>query len=160
MAKLFESSDYVVEMVKEEFANCGLESYGLNLKVISTVKSRDIITANKASATTEFVSKQEGMIIVTVYEKAFERLDTEDKQRLFVEAALSAVSFDSEKDKINIEKNQAVILHNMRHKYNNEVLDILELNQIIIQQIDEEEKAEKEAKKQERLEKRLAKQKI
>ena len=85
--------------------------------------------------------------------------------KLLKDIELSTKDIGSDKliqelDKINIEKNQAVILHNMRHKYDNNILDILELNQIIIQQIDEEEKAEKEAKKQERLEKRLNKQKI
>ena len=153
MAKLFESSEYVIDMVRNEFAECGLEAYGINLKIMSTVKGKDIISISKASATTEFVSKQEGMIIVTVYEKAFERLD-EEKQKLFVEAALSCVSYDSEKDKILLDKSPSAMIHRMRHKYTNSILDTLELNELIIAQIDEEEKEEKERLKQEKANKK------
>ena len=146
MAKLFDSSEYVVEMARNEFSECGLESYGMFLKVISTSKAKDIVTVTKASAMTEYVSKQEDMIIVTVYEKAFERLD-EPVQKLFIEAAFSCISYDSEKDRVLIDKSQAAMIHRMRHKYGNEVLDKLELNELVVAQIEDEEKAEKEAKK-------------
>lgn len=156
MKKLFESSEYVVEGIKNEFSSCGLEAYGINLKVISTVKAKNIISVAKASATTEFVSKQDTMLIVTVYEAAFERLD-ENGQKIFIEAALSNVSYDSEKDKLNIDNNVANMLHRMRHKYGNGILDILELNELIVQQIEDEEKEAKEAKKIERENKRKQK---
>lgn len=156
MKKLFESSEYVAEGIKNEFSSCGLEAYGINLKVISTVKAKNIISVAKASATTEFVSKQDTMLIVTVYEAAFERLD-ENGQKIFIEAALSNVSYDSEKDKLNIDNNVANMLHRMRHKYGNGILDILELNELIVQQIEDEEKEAKEAKKLERENKRKQK---
>lgn len=156
MAKFFDTSIEIVEMAENEFSNIGLDTYGLTLKCISTSKSKDIISVTKASATTEFVSKQDSMIIAIIYEKAFDRLNDEAK-KLFVEAAFSGVSYDSEKDKILVDKNQANMLHRMRHKYNNSVLDTLELNEIVIKQIEEEEKAEKEAKKLEKEAKRAAK---
>ena len=156
MAKFFDTSIEIVEMAENEFSNIGLDTYGLTLKCISTSKAKDIISVTKASATTEFVSKQDSMIIATIYEKAFDRLNDEAK-KLFVEAAFSGVSYDSEKDKILVDKNPANMLHRMRHKYNNSVLDTLELNEIVIKQIEEEEKAEKEAKKLEKEAKRAAK---
>lgn len=75
MAKLFDSSDYVVEMVEKQFNTAGLANYGLNLKVMSLTKAKDVIKVSKASATTEFLAKKDGMIQVFVYEEAFERLD-------------------------------------------------------------------------------------
>ena len=156
MAKFFETSSDIVEMAENEFSNCGLDTYGLTLKCISTSKAKDIISVTKASATTEFVSKQDSMIIVTIYETAFDRLDEHGK-KIFMEAAFSGISYDSEKDKIMVDKNQGNMLHRMRHKYNNGILDTLELNEIIIKQIEEEEREEKEAKKAEKEAKRNAK---
>ena len=156
MAKFFDTSEDILELAENQFEECGLATYGLTLKVISTSKGRDIISVAKASATTEFVSKQDSMIIVTIYEKAFDMLD-EAAKKLFMESAFSGISYDSEKDKINVDKNPAAMIHRMRHKYNNSVLDTLELNELIIKQIEEEEKAEKEAKKREKEEKRAAK---
>ena len=158
MSKLFDTSDYIVDMIGEEFANCGLESYGIALNVLSTVKAKDILTVAKASPTTEKLSNQESLIIVTVFERAFERLD-EKAQKLFIESILSCVTYDSEKDKIMIDKNQANMLHRMRHKYDDSILNTLELNQIIISQIEEEDKAKKEEEKLKKMEKRALKNK-
>lgn len=158
MAKFFETSEEIQSLIQDEFINNGLATYGLNLKVISTVKGKDIITVSKASPTTEYISKQDSMIIVTVYEKAFDCLDEQGK-RIFIEAALSNISYDSEKDKILIDKSQANMIHRMRHKYNNGILDILEQNELIIRHLEELEKEEKERVKSEKEEKKLARQK-
>ena len=153
MAKFFESSDYVVDLVRDKFSDCGLEAYGLNLKVISTVKAKDVIQVAKASATTEFLTKEDQIITVIVYEKAFEKLD-DDGQALLVEGAISCISYDSEKDKILIDKSASALLHRMRHKYGNDVLDVFEAGDLAIKQIKKKKKEEKERLKQEKMEKR------
>ena len=53
-----------------------------------------------------------------------------------------------EKDKINIDKSEGNMFHRMRHKYNNDVLNIFEQASLAIQQIEDEEKEAKEAAKE------------
>ena len=147
MSKLFKSSDYVEDMIRTEFSNCGLEAYGIVLNVISTIKAKEVIKVSKASPETEFLTNKESMITITVYEQAFEKID-EDGQKKVVEGAISCISYDSEKDKINIDKSEGNMFHRMRHKYNNDVLNIFEQASLAIQQIEDEEKEAKEAAKE------------
>lgn len=149
MAKIFTSSDYVVEMVEKEFNNIGLANYGLNLKVMSLTKAKDVIKVSKASATTEFLANKDGMIQVFVYEEAFERLD-EKAQKMLIEMALSNITYDTEKDKLNVETNPFIQVFNMRRKYGDDFLNSFEYSYAAIQQITEEEKARKEAAKEEK----------
>lgn len=146
MAKIFETSEEIVEKVEKQFSDCGLEQYGLTLKIMSLTKAKEVVKASKASATTEFLTKKDGIIQIQVYEAAFDRMDEECQQQL-IEMALSNVSYDSEKDKINVETNPYISIFNMRKKYGNEFIDKLELSQIIINEIETEEKERKEAEK-------------
>ena len=89
-------------MIENQFAETGLEPYGINLKVLSTVKSKELMTVTKESAKTEYLSKSRDLITLTVYEALFDRLDDEAKNML-TEMYLSGVSYDSEKDKVALE---------------------------------------------------------
>lgn len=144
MSKIFETSDEIVDMIEQQFSDCGLEQYGLTLKIMSLTKAKEVIKVSKASATTEFLTKKDGIIQLQVYEAAFDRLDEDAKLKL-VEMALSNISFDPEKDKINIDSNPYNAIFRMRQKYGNGFVDILELSQIVIQTIDQEEKERKES---------------
>ena len=90
------------------------------------------------------------MITLTVYEALFDRLDDESKNML-TEMYLSGVSYDSEKDKILVDKNPVNLILNMRRKYGDDILNKVELVQMVMQEMIEEEKEkkrqEKEAKK-------------
>ena len=55
MAKLFKTSDEVYEFITNEWSNHGCSNIGVNLKVVSTPKSKQILKLSKASATTEFL---------------------------------------------------------------------------------------------------------
>lgn len=147
MGKLFTTSEDICELITEEFSKTDLESYGINLSIMSTKKAKDVIKVTKASPTTEFIIKQEDVIQVCVYEAAFDRLTDDVKQRL-VEMALSVVHFDSEKDKLTVESNPYIQLFNGSRKYGAEVaLNTIELSYAVIAQIEEEEKAKKEEEK-------------
>ncbi len=147
MGKLFTTSEDICELITEEFSKTDLESYGINLSIMSTKKAKDVIKVTKASPTTEFIIKQEDVIQVCVYEAAFDRLTDDAKQRL-VEMALSIVHFDSEKDKLTVESNPYIQLFNGSRKYGAEVaLNTIELSYAVIAQIEEEEKAKKEEEK-------------
>ena len=150
MSKIFTTSDDIVELIENQFAETGLEPYGINLKILSTVKSKELMTVTKESAKTEYLSKSRDLITLTVYEALFDRLDDESKNML-TEMYLSGVSYDSEKDKNLVDKNPVNLILNMRSKYGDDILNKVELVQMVMQEMIEEEKEkkrqEKEAKK-------------
>ena len=90
------------------------------------------------------------MIQLFIYEEVFDRL-TDAVKDMLIEMALSNVSYDSEKDKLNVDTNPFNQIFSMRRKYGNVILDNLELASMLILQVEEEEKerkqAEREAKK-------------
>lgn len=145
--KFFESSEDIVDMVEEMFYATELGAMGLNLNVISTTKSKDVIKASRASATTEFLVKKEGIITVIVYEEAFDRLSDEQK-KMMVEMTLSNFSYDVEKDRLIVETNPFVQVFSMRKKYGEDFLNTLETAYLVVKQIEDEQKAKKEAEKE------------
>lgn len=149
MSKLFKTSDDLVQMFDQEFERVGLASYGISLEVMSTAKSKNPVKVSKANSTTEYLTNTNDIICVEVYEAAMDRL-TNDIKKLVVEMFISSISYDSEKDKINIQNNPIQLLFNMSRKYGTDVVNKIESVYLAIQQIEDEEKEEKELKKQKR----------
>lgn len=147
MAKIFETSDDIVEMIDIAFDSAGLTNYGLNVKVMSLTKAKDVVKVSKASPTTEFLAKKDSMIQVFVYEAAFDRLDGE-QQKMLIDMAVSNISVDTEKDKVIVESNPFVQVFNMRRKYGDMFLNALEASYAAIRQLEEEEKARKDAERE------------
>lgn len=143
MGKIFKTSDDITKLVYKKFDETGLDTYGLNIKVMSVTKSKDIIKVSKANAATEFLIKDEDVIQCFIYENAFDRL-TVRGQEILLEMALSNISFNSEKGKINIDTNPFNQIFRMRKKYGEEFFDVLELAYTIIAEIEEEEKNNKD----------------
>ena len=150
MSKIFKTSDDIVELIENQFAETGLESYGLNLKVLSTVKAKELMTVTKESAKSEYLSKSRDLISITVFESLFDRLP-DDAKEMLTEMYMSGISYDSEKDKITVDRNPVNLILNMRRKYGDDILNKVELVQLVMQEMVEEEKErkrqEKEAKK-------------
>lgn len=147
MAKLFETSEEFVDLIHEKFSDTGLDTIGINLKVLSISKQREMVKVSKTSATTAFLTHKD--LQITLYEEAFEKLPKDAQERL-IETALSNVWYDNDKDKLNVESNPLVQIFSMRKKYPH-IVDDLEAAHLTIQQMEDEEKerkaAEKEAKK-------------
>lgn len=144
MSKIFESSDEVVAIAREMFKETGLLNYGLTLKIMSVPKAKEVLKVTKASPATEFLTNNEGIIQLFVFEKAFERLD-ENSQKMLLDMAFSNVWYDTDKDKLNIDTTPNAAIIRMRQKYGNDILDKVELALVTMQQIEEEEKEAKEA---------------
>jgi hypothetical protein len=153
MGKLFKSSQYVEDMVGAKFTETGLDPV-LSLKIMSTTKASEVIKVSKASQETEFLTNDSNVVSIIVYEAAFERLDEEGQSKL-IEGAISKISYDNDKDKIEIDKSDLNMINRMRHKYSNDVLDYFEQGIMAIEQIEEEEKEAKEAKKAEKYAKKV-----
>lgn len=147
MAKIFETSEDIAQLIYDKFDETGLGSMGITIKVLSTTKQKDIMKVSKTSATTAFMTHKD--IQVMVFEEALDRLP-KDMQNRLVETILSNVWFDSERDKLNVESNPYIQIFNMRKKYPT-IVDDIEASYLVIKQLEDEEKerkaAEKEAKK-------------
>lgn len=155
MAKFFETSQDIAELVQSKWENTGLSQMGIELKLISVTKAKNVLKASKAGATINYLTKKDAFLII--YEEAFDRLSDEYKERI-LEGALSNISYDTDKDKLNVETDIAKELFRMRRKYENYV-DIMEASYLVINQIEEEEKERKEAEKAQKAAAREAKKK-
>ena len=155
MAKFFETSQDIAELVQSKWEDTGLAQMGIELKLISITKAKNVLKASKAGATINYLTKKDAFLII--YEEAFDRLTDEYKEKI-IEGALSNISYDTEKDKLNVESDIAKELFRMRRKYENYV-DIMEASYLVISQIEEEEKERKEAEKAQKAAAREAKKK-
>lgn len=149
MSKIFETSNDLVELGQLKFNETGLNDVGIRLKVLSLTKSNVAAKVTKANATTNFISHGQIDVVLYLYEELLDRLDDDMKDRL-IEGALSNLSYDGEKDKLNIDNSPFGEVIRMSKKYPDYVSD-LETAQLTIEQLQEEIKerkaAEKEAKK-------------
>ena len=155
MAKFFETSQDIAELVQSKWEETGLAQMGIELKLISVTKAKNVLKASKAGATINYLTKKDAFLII--YEEAFDRLSDEYKEKI-IEGSLSNISYDTDKDKLNVETDIAKELFRMRRKYEN-YIDIMEASYLVINQIEEEEKERKEAEKAQKAAAREAKKK-
>jgi hypothetical protein len=153
MAKIFETSQDIAELAQDKFEETGLPQMGINLKVLSITKSKNVLKVSRANATTHFLTDKD--VILIVYEEAFDRLSDEFKNKL-MEGAISNISYDTEKDKLNVENDIAKEMFRMRRQHENYV-DVVETSYLVVEQIEDEEKRRKEEEKLKKAEERAAK---
>jgi len=150
--KLFKTSEDIADLIQTKWEETNLAQMGIDLKVISTTKAKNVLKASKASATVQYLTKKDA--ILTIYEEAFDRL-SEAYKEIIVEGALSNITYDSEKDKLNVETDIAKEIFRMRRKYEN-YTDIMEASYVVIEQIEQEEKERKEQEKIRKAEEKAA----
>lgn len=142
MAKFFETSQDIAELAQAKWEDTGLSQMGIDLKVISVTKSKNVLKATKV-ATIQYLTKKDAILVV--YEEAFDRLTDEYKEKL-MEGAISNISYDTEKDKLNVEGDIAKEIFRMRRKFDN-YTDIMEASYIVMEEIEDEERRRKEEEK-------------
>lgn len=155
MAKFFDTSQDIMELAVDKFEDTGIAHLGVNLKVMSVPKGKEILSIKRANATAEFIAKKSDMVTLTIYEEAFDRLGDEYKTKL-MEGVLSNISYDTEKEKLLVDNTRYGELFRMRRKYP-DYQDILEAADIVVKQIAEEEKQRKEDEKARKAEERAMK---
>jgi hypothetical protein len=150
MSKFFKTAEDIVQTATEVFDKTGLKDSGVKLKVMSITKSKDIVKATKASAVTEYLTRENDIIQLVIYETAFDRL-TDKQKEILLEGAFSNVSYDLDKERLIVDNSQYGELFRMRKKYGNDYPDLLETAALLVEGIEEEEKEaklrEKELKK-------------
>lgn len=150
MAKtLSKASDEYVKLVEEAVSETGLDRMGVDFQVYNLIKTKnEVVRVQKASEIAEILTNREDLVIVSIYEKAMDRTD-EKTRRMWLEAALTKVSYDSEKDKLVIGGEPTLTIPlGMYHKYDKLAVDMAELEQLTLQQIRDEEEEEKQRQKE------------
>ena len=156
MAKtLSEASEDYVKLVEEVVAETGLDRMGVDFQVYNLLKTKnEVVRVQKANEIAEILTNREDLVIVSIFEKAFDKVDVKT-QRLWTEAALAKVSYDTEKDKLVIGGEPTLTIPlGMYHKYDKLAVDMAELEQLTLQQIRDEEEEEKERRKSEKKQKK------
>lgn len=145
MAKFFETAEDIMELANNKFEETGLSGV-ISLKVMSTTKSREILKIKKGSPETNFIAKNRADVCLIVFQEVFDRLSDEIKEKI-MEGVFSNVSFDYDKEKINIDNSRYGEVIRMRSKYDNYV-DFLETGYLTIQQLEDEERERKAMEKE------------
>lgn len=139
-----EYEELVKEVVRER---TDLSGY-VEFKVFNIKKSKkDVTRVQKANEIVELALDMEDVVVLSIYEEAFDRYDDQTK-RLWIENALAPVHYDMEKDKVVIGGEPTITVSlGMYHKYKDIIIQKLELAALTLQQIEDEEKKRKEEEK-------------
>lgn len=151
--KFFETSGGIAKLIQSKWEETSLPQMGIELKLLSVTKAKNVLKASKAGATINYLTKKDAFLII--YEEAFDRLSDEYKEKL-LEGALSNISYDTEKDKLNVESDIAKEIFRMRRQYPN-YTDMMEASYAVIEEIEDEERRRKEEEKLKKAEERAAK---
>ena len=151
--KIFKTSADIAELAQSKFEETNLAQMGISLKVLSTTKAKNVLKVSRAGAILHNLTNND--VILVVYEEAFDRLSDEFKERL-MEGALSNISYDTEKDKLNVEGDIAKEMFRMRKKYPNYV-DMIETSYLVAEEIEEEERQKKEDERERKAAEKAAK---
>ena len=139
-----EYEELVKEVIRER---TDLSGY-VEFKVFNIKKSKkDVTKVQKANEIVELALDMEDVVVLSIYEDAFDRCDDQTK-RLWIENALAPVHYDMEKDKVVIGGEPTITVSlGMYHKYKDIIIQKLELAALTLQQIEDEERKRKEEEK-------------
>ena len=140
------ASPDIQELVQEVANEMGLTQMGVEFQALNIKKSKEVVKVQKANEVTEILSDRETLVVVIVYEEAFDRVD-EKERWMWIRQALDRVTYDAEKDKVSLVTPMVSVPLGFYQKYGNVALQNAELALLTIQQIEDEEKQRKEAEK-------------
>ncbi|MBP5722798.1 MAG: hypothetical protein J6X18_04400 [Bacteroidales bacterium] len=147
MAKYSRELDEALEKkVKDLAAAAGLREQGITIEPIALNSKKSYGEVIKANELVTLFTGDSDMVCVAINERLFLELD-DQSQNVLIESLLSQVWYDSEKEKIMINKPELQVGLGMYHKYKEVAVQKLELAYYTLQQLEDKRKAEKEAKK-------------
>lgn len=148
MAKsLTQASPEYVDLVKEVVATKSNLNY-IEFQVYNIKKSKkDVIKVQKANELVELALDKEDLVVISLYERAFDLVDDQTK-RLWIENAINAVRYDMEKEKVVIDAGPTINVGlGMYHAYGDVIIQKLELAALTLQQIEDQDKEKKAQEK-------------
>ena len=142
MAKIEKASIEIEEMVDAVAEEMGFNQLGLEFLVFNVKKAKEVVKIKRADEVTEVAIKKEDVLVVFVYEKAFEKVDKAN-QLMWIRSEMDKVSYDYERDKISLKASMISLPLSFYQKYGESALQNAELAIHTIQQVEEEEKQRK-----------------
>ena len=159
MAKFFKADESIVKVVDEIANELGLAQYGIDFETLDVVNLKEVVKIVKANEYAQYLSNRENLILVLINGEAFDLLPDGpdehgvDNKYMWLRLAMEQISYDSEKDKINIGCPTLTIPVGCWEKYGKATVDSALLAQYTLAQMAEkkaQERAEKAAQKKDK----------
>ena len=159
MAKYSQASQEVEDLVNDIANELGLVHLGVDFQPIFVNKSKEVCKVVKANELFEYTSKREDLVFVVCNEEVFEGTDPqghpysdEKTKYLWLRTEMEKVSYDTEKDKLNIGCPSIVLPIELYEKFKEEGKDAILiqnalLGQYTLAKIEQDKKEEAERKK-------------
>jgi outer membrane murein-binding lipoprotein Lpp len=142
MGKLRLASPDVEKLIQDVAQEMGLIQQGLEFQALCTTKAKEIVKVSKAGEVAEVMSDKENLLVVIVYEDAFDVVD-EKTRFMWTRMALDSVVYDSEKNKVTLSAPMLTMTLGCYQKFGNVATQHAELALHTIQQLEEAEKQRK-----------------
>lgn len=142
MGKLRLASPDVEKLIQDVAQEMGLIQQGLEFQALCTTKAKEIVKVSKAGEVAEVMSDKENLLVVIVYEDAFDVVD-EKTRSMWARMALDSVVYDSEKNKVTLSAPMLTMTLGCYQKFGNVATQHAELALHTIQQLEEAEKQRK-----------------
>ena len=159
MAKFFKADESIVKLVDDIANELGLAQYGIDFETLDVVNLKEVVKIVKANEYAQYLSNRENLILVLINGEAFDLLPDipnegeVDNKYMWLRLAMEQISYDSEKDKINIGCPTLTIPVGCWEKYGKATVDSALLAQYTLAQMAEkkaQERAEKAAQKKDK----------
>ena len=145
MAKIEKASQEIEKMASDVLDEMGYGQIG-EVLVFNMKKSNEVVKIKLADEVTETAIEKEDVIVVFVYEKAFEKVD-KSTQMMWLRSEMDKLSYDYERDKFSLKTPMISLPLSFYQKHGEAAVKNLELAYYTIQQIQEEEKQRKAEEK-------------
>lgn len=141
MAKIEKASYEFEKMTSDILEEMGYGQLG-EVLVFNMKKSNEVVKIKLADEVTETAIEKEDVIVVFIYEKAFEKVDKET-QMMWLRSEMDKISYDYERDKFSLKAPMISLPLSFYQKHGESAVKNLEIAYYTIQQIEEEEKQRK-----------------
>lgn len=142
MANYKEPYEDLAEYFKNSLSEAGLETFGVDVKVLANDKLKEIGKVKKANDLINFLTDYD--VVIEFNEEVFERLEDSQKQ-LIADELVTCIHYNTEKDKINIENPDIATFSGIIDRYGAEVcINTKKVVGEVFDQLKDEKEAEKE----------------
>jgi hypothetical protein len=139
MAKYEEVFEDTKELFEGLVTSYNLDNY-INIKYLSSTKLKEVGQAVKASDLVKYETKNDVYIVIN--EKVFDQLD-EEQRLIMAEHIIAGISFNTEKDKLEMRKPDILAHSGVLKKYG--VDKFLQVNEIVKLMFQQEKDVEEDA---------------
>lgn len=143
MVEVSIASPEIQGLVQEIAGELGLFQV-VKFQALNISKQKEVVKVQRATNISKALSDKE--VFVLVYEKAFDNVDEKTKY-MWLRMALDVVSYDYEKDKVNLSAPMINMTLSTFQKFGSVAGEYAELAYHTVNQLEEEEKKKKKEKK-------------